>query len=194
MTQSIEWEKIFVNDAPHKELISKIYKQLMKLNIKKIKSKTEKTFLQRRQTNGKQVHEKMFTITNYQRNEDQNDISPETSLNGHQKIYKQYMLERMQRKGKELSYSVDNVKTKVLVPQSCLTLCDHELQPARLLHPWDSPGKNLKELPCDSTILLLGIHLEKFMIWKDTYTPVFTAALFTIAKTWKQSKCQQMNG
>jgi len=65
MTQSIEWEKIFVNDAPHKELISKIYKQLMKLNIKKIKSKTEKTFLQRRQTNGKQVHEKMFTITNY---------------------------------------------------------------------------------------------------------------------------------
>ena len=24
------------------------------------------------------------------------------------------------------------------------------------------------------------------MIWKDTCTPVFTAALFTIAKTWKQ--------
>ena len=24
---------------------------------------------------------------------------------------------------------------------------------------------------------------------KDTYTPMFTAALFTIAKTWKQSKC-----
>ena len=66
MTQSIEWKKIFVNNAPHKELISKIYKQLMKLNIKKKKSKTEqKTFLQRRQTNGKQVHEKMFTITNY---------------------------------------------------------------------------------------------------------------------------------
>ena len=38
MTQSIEWKKIFVNNAPHKELISKIYKQLMKLNIKKKKN------------------------------------------------------------------------------------------------------------------------------------------------------------
>ena len=26
--------------------------------------------------------------------------------------------------------------------QSCLTVCDHGLQPARLLCPWDSPGKN----------------------------------------------------
>jgi len=27
------------------------------------------------------------------------------------------------------------------------------------------------------------------MIQKDPCTPVFTAALFTIAKTWKQPKC-----
>ena len=26
------------------------------------------------------------------------------------------------------------------------------------------------------------------MIWKDTCTPMFMAALFTIAKTWKQPK------
>ena len=32
---------------------------------------------------------------------------------------------------------------KVLVAQSCLTLCNpHGLQPTRLLCPWDSPGKN----------------------------------------------------
>ena len=30
----------------------------------------------------------------------------------------------------------------MLVAQSCLTLHPHRLQPARLLHPWDSPGKN----------------------------------------------------
>ena len=29
----------------------------------------------------------------------------------------------------------------------------------------------------------------KNMIWKDTCTPMFIAALFTIAKTWKQPKC-----
>ena len=33
------------------------------------------------------------------------------------------------------------------------------------------------------------MYLEKIIIQKDTCTPVFIAALFTIAKTWKQPKC-----
>ena len=33
---------------------------------------------------------------------------------------------------------------------------------------------------------LLGTYLEKNMIQKDTRTPVFIAALFTVVKTWKQ--------
>ena len=50
--------------------------------------------------------------------------------------------------------------------------------------------KKLKiELPYDPVIPLLGIYLEKTIIREDTCTPMFTAALFTIAKTWKQSKC-----
>ena len=50
--------------------------------------------------------------------------------------------------------------------------------------------KKLKtELPCDPAVLLLGIYPEKTLIRKDTCTPVFTAALFTIARTWKQPKC-----
>ena len=50
--------------------------------------------------------------------------------------------------------------------------------------------KNLKtELPYDPAIPLLGIYLEKTILRKDTCTPMFTAALFTIAKTWKQLKC-----
>ena len=45
------------------------------------------------------------------------------------------------------------------------------------------------ELPCDSAIPLLGISLDKTIIQKDTCTAMFIAALFTIAKTWKQPKC-----
>ena len=50
--------------------------------------------------------------------------------------------------------------------------------------------KKLKiELPYDPAILLVGIYLEKTLIQQDTCTPVFIAALFTIAKTQKQPKC-----
>ena len=49
--------------------------------------------------------------------------------------------------------------------------------------------KELKiELPYDPAILLLGRYL-KTIISKDTYNPMFTEALFTLAKTWKQAKC-----
>ena len=41
----------------------------------------------------------------------------------------------------------------------------------------------------DPAIPLLDIYPEKTIIGKDTCTPVFIAALFTIAKTWKQPKC-----
>ena len=50
--------------------------------------------------------------------------------------------------------------------------------------------KKLKtEVPYDLAIPLLGIYPEKTIIQKDTCTPMFTAALFTIARTWKQPKC-----
>ena len=45
------------------------------------------------------------------------------------------------------------------------------------------------ELPFDPAIPLLGIYPEKTTTCKDTCTPMFTAALFSIAKTWKQPKC-----
>ena len=50
--------------------------------------------------------------------------------------------------------------------------------------------KKLKtELPYDPAISLLGTYPENTIIQKDTCTPVFFAALFTIARTWKQPKC-----
>ena len=50
--------------------------------------------------------------------------------------------------------------------------------------------KKLKiELPYDPAFPLLGIYPVKTVIQKDTRTPMFTVALFTIARSWKQPKC-----
>ena len=50
--------------------------------------------------------------------------------------------------------------------------------------------KKLKiELPYDPAIPVLGIYPEKTIFQKDKCTPMFIAALFTIARSWKQPKC-----
>ena len=53
---------------------------------------------------------------------------------------------------------------------------------------WRLLRKLTIELPYAPTIPLLGIYTDKTIIQKDTCTPMFIAALFTIAKTWKQPK------
>ena len=44
------------------------------------------------------------------------------------------------------------------------------------------------ELPYDPAISLLGIHTKETKIERDTCTPMFVAALFTIARAWKQPR------
>ena len=78
------------------------------------------------------------------------------------------MLESVQRKGN---------------PLTLLWKC-------QLVQPlWRTVWRFLKkveiELPYDPAIPLLGIHTEEIRIEKDT----FIAALFTIARTWKQPRC-----
>ena len=43
--------------------------------------------------------------------------------------------------------------------------------------------------PYDPTMPLLGIYPEETKIEKDTRIPMFTAAPFAIARTWKQPRC-----
>ena len=93
--QPNKWEKILAHDKTEKELIFKVYLQLVQLNIKKKNQKMgrrpEQTFFQGRYTDGQQAHEMMLNIANHQSNvnQNQNEISPHTCQNGyHQKIYK----------------------------------------------------------------------------------------------------------
>ena len=93
------------------------------------------------------------------------------------------------------------------VRQSCLTLCDPKTAaPQAPLSlgfsrqeywsglPFPTPGEqygdSLKRLEIKlPEIPLLGIYSEETRTEKYTGTPVFTAALFTIDRTWKQPRC-----
>ena len=82
------------------------------------------------------------------------------------------MLERVWRKGNPLALLVGG----------------------KLVQPlWRTVWRVLKkleiELPYDQAIPLLGIHIEETRIERDTWTPMFITALFTIGRTWKQPRC-----
>ena len=135
----------------------------------------KQTFLQRRNTDCQQTHERMLNITNHQRiaNQNYNEVSLHTGQNGHhQKSTNNKCWRRCGEK-------------RTLLP--CWWEC-------KLIQPlWRTIWRFLKklkvELPYDPAIPLLGIYPEKTLIQKESCTTMFTAALFTIARTWNQPKC-----
>ena len=60
-------------------------------------------------------------------------------------------------------------------------------------------NKKIGKTPCEQTIFstmylrvyaqLLGIYPEETKIEKDTCTPMFIEALYTITRIWKQPRC-----
>ena len=64
----------------------------------------------------------------------------------------------------------------------------------KLIQPlWKIVWQFLKKLgiksPRDSAIPLIGIYPEETKIERDTYIPLFIAAVLTIARIWKQPRC-----
>ena len=84
------------------------------------------------------------------------------------------MLERVWRKGN---------------PPTLLVRMQTKLVPPLWRTVWRFLKKLEIDLPYDPAIPLLGIHMEETRIERDTCTPMFIAALFIIARTWKQPRC-----
>ena len=82
------------------------------------------------------------------------------------------MLERVQRKGNPLTLLVGMPTSKAI---------------------WRTVWRFLKKLEIEMlyepAIPLLGIHSEESRIERETCTPMFITALFTIARTWTQPRC-----
>ena len=132
--------------------------------------------LQRRHTGGQLAHEKMLNITTYWRNANQNynEVPPHTRVR--MAVVKKF---------------TNNKCWKGCGEKGTLLHCWWE---CKLVQPlwrtvWRVLTKLNIELPYDPAIPLLGIYPDRTIIQKDTRSPMFTTALFTTVKTWKQSKC-----
>ena len=76
----------------------------------------------------------------------------------------------------------------------------HSWWECKLVQPlWKTVWRFLKKLkieqPYDPAIALLGIYPRDtgVLFWRDSCTPMFIAALSTIAKVWKEPKCPSMD-
>ena len=134
----------------------------------------QQTFLQRRHTDGQEAHEKMLNITN-------REMQIQTTMRYHFTLVRIAIIKK----------STNNKSWRGCDKKGTLLHCWWK---CKLIQPlWRTVWRFLKklkiELPYDPAIPLLGIYPEKTIIEKVTCTAVFIAALFTIARTWKQPKC-----
>ena len=179
--QPSEWEKIIANETTDKGLIFKIYKQLIQLNTRKTNNSIKRW------------------ETDLNRHFSREDIQ---IANRHVKRCSTSLIIR-EIQIKTMRYHLTLVRTAIITKSTnkkCWRGCGergtllHCWWECKLIQPlWKMVWRCLKKLGIkpsyDPAIPVLGIYPEEIRVGKDTRILLFTAALFTIARRWKQPRC-----
>ena len=163
--------------------MAKIYKQLMQLNMRKTNNWIKKWAKELSRHFSKAIQ----------------------MANKHMKICSHHsLLEKCKSKPQWGIMLVRMATIKKSTNNKCWRRCGvkgtllHCLWECKLVNPlWRTVWRFLKkleiELPYDPAIPLQGMHTKETRIERDICTPVFIAALFTIARIWKQPRCPSVD-